>query len=256
MRLTTPLLRLCLAAAPAAATAAAEAQSLVVAGWGSYEVVTERDDWSVAGGQLTLIGRRGDRAWVGGDQLGRFGEQDLVLRAGGALHPATAVWLSLEGTHSTDPAFSPENAAEADVTIVLRSHAATGLGYRYQRYEAGDVHIVMPHATVSLGGVGWEMRMFVARNPAEQTDLAFLLRANFPLGARASGWLGGGAGEESYVVDTPPTQTIESLQTITAIAGARYVVSPGTTLRLDVTFIRSEPVLSRRGLAISIEQRL
>jgi hypothetical protein len=58
------------------------------------------------------------------------------------------------------------------------------------------------------------------------------------------------------VTDTLPAQEIRSLETITALVGMRYTLGRTSALRLDLTVVRSEPVLSRRGLGVSIETGL
>ncbi|MGH7699844.1 MAG: hypothetical protein ACREMJ_04900, partial [Gemmatimonadales bacterium] len=57
-----------------------------------------------------------------------------------------------------------------------------------------------------------------------------------------------------YVVGTPPAQQVRSLETITGLAGVRYNAGGGTTVRIDATVVRSEPVLSRRGIAVAVER--
>jgi len=85
-----------------------------------------------------------------------------------------------------------------------------------------------------------------------RTDAAVSLRATRSLSLRTSGSLLGSAGRESYLVGA----AVRSLETVTGSAGIRYNARSGLTLRVDATVIRSRPILSRRGIALSIEQEL
>jgi YaiO family outer membrane protein len=175
---------------------------------------------------------------------------------GVVVHPAARWWLTAEAATAPEPAFAPKNAWEANVTALVARGASAGVSYRRQNYASGPVDILIPHTTVDLRRVTWEIRVFVSRNPSQQTDVAGLLRATFLVGGRTSVWVGAGAGRESYVTDTLPAQEIRSLETITALVGMRYTLGRTSALRLDLTVVRSEPVLSRRGLGVSIETGL
>ena len=230
------------------------AQTVRVAGWGSYEGVTGGEDWSSAGAQFTLATARGHAGWVAAEHTGRFGETDLTTRAGGLLHPASRWWLTAEAGTAREPTFMPKNSWEADVTALVTRRASLGLGYRRSNYVVGAVDVVIPHLTVQTRAVSWDLRVFVSRNPSERTDAAFYLRATTALAENASLWVLGGAGRESYLVGAAPTQDVRSLETVTGAAGLRHSVGSGFTLRLDATVIRSRPVLSRRGVSIGIER--
>lgn len=230
------------------------AQAWRVAAWGTYEGVTDADDWSVLGGQLSLVSLRGDGAWIAAERLGRFGAQDVAVRIGGVLHPAPRWWVTAEAASAVDPDFAPKNAWEADVAALVAPRVSVGLGYRRQNYVVGAVDVVMPHLSVEVSRVSWDTRVFISRNPSDRTDVAFFGRATIPLGRRGAAWLGGGAGRESYLVGTAPTQSVRSLETMTAVVGVRYNAGGGTTVRLEASVVRSEPVLSRRGVGLAIER--
>lgn len=240
--------------AASVAVPALGAQTVRVAGWGSYEGVTGSDDWSTAGAQLTLATARGHAGWVAVEHTGRFGETDLTTRAGGVLHPTSRWWLTGEAGFASQPAFMPKNTWDADVTALVARRASLGLGYRRWNYVVGAVDIVIPHLTVQTSAVSWDLRVFVSRSPSDRTDAAFYLRATTALSPRATAWVLGGAGRESYLVETPPTTQVQSLKTVTGAAGLRYNAGSGFTLRLEGTVIRSRPVLSRRGVSIGIER--
>ncbi|MGH7699137.1 MAG: hypothetical protein ACREMJ_01240, partial [Gemmatimonadales bacterium] len=176
------------------------AQQWRAAAWGGYEGVTDGEDWTALGGQLTVGSRRGDAAWIAVERLGRFGAHDVSTRAGLVLRPTARWWLTAEAATSREPVFAPKNAWEADATALVARGSSAGLGYRRQNYALGAVDVVMPHVAVDLRGVTWEARVFVSRNPSERTDVAALVRATLPLGRRAAAWFGAGAGRESYVV--------------------------------------------------------
>jgi hypothetical protein len=67
--------------------------------------------------------------------------------------------------------------------------------------------------------------------------------------------VGVGAGRESFLVGAPPVQQVRSLETRTATVGARAELGAGFSLRADATLVDSDPTLSRRGLALSLERR-
>ena len=230
------------------------AQGWRVVAWGAYEGVTDADDWSALGGQLSRVSRRGHGAWLAAEQLGRFGARDVTVRVGGVWHPGPRWWITAEFSTGTDPEFAPKNAWEADATTLLGPRAGVGVGYRRQNYFAGPVDVAIPHLRVEVGRTSWDARVFLSRNPSERTDVAYLVRVTVPVGPRAAAWLGAGAGRESFVVGTPPAQTVRSLETVTGVVGARYNAGKGMILRMDATVVRSRPVLSRRGVAVAIER--
>lgn len=223
--------------------------------WGGYEGVTGSDDWTTLGAQLTGTSRRGDALWVAGERLGRFGAHDVTTRVGVVLHPMANWWVSAEGATAAQPAFAPKNSWEFDVTARLTAHASTGMRYRRQNYVVGAVDVGIPHFTAYLGRVGLELRVFVSRNPSARTDVALLTRATAPLTSHLTVWLGVGAGRESYLVGASPTQQVRSLKTLTALSGARYQIGRRTLVRIDVTVVRSTPVLSRRGGTVGVTQQ-
>lgn len=229
---------------------AAAGQTTRVAGWGSYDGVTASRDWTSAGAQLTLGTARGHAGWIAAEELGRFGESDVVARAGGVLHPAPRWWLTVETGTASRPAFMPKNSWRIDVAALAARRASLGIGYERRNYSPGPVDIVSPHASLEAGAVSWDLRLYLSRNPTKRTDAAFSLRAAKSLSRRTSGWILGGAGRESYVVGG----AISSLETVTGGAGIRHNAGSGWTVRLDATVIRSRPVLSRRGVAIGLER--
>lgn len=225
-------------------------QTLRLAGWGSYEDVSNSDAWSTLGAQVTVATARGHSVWLAGERLGRFGETDGVARVGGVLHPGTRVWLSAEAGTAAQPVFMPKNTWEADVTALVAPRASAGVGYRRWNYVVGPVDIVMPHVALQTRALAWDARMFISRNPSERTDVAFTLRLTKPLNLRTAVWVLGGAGRESYLVGT----AVQSLETVTGAVGMRHNAGGGTTFRLAFTVIDSKTVLSRRGLSLGIER--
>jgi hypothetical protein len=228
------------------------AQTLRVAGWGSYEGVTASADWSTAGAQLTLVSTAGHSAWAAGELLGRFGATDATERLGGVLHPARRWWITIEAGTATRPAFMPRNTWEADVTGLVRPRASLGLGYRRWNYGVGPVDIVIPHITVPTRAVAWDLRVFISRNPSKRTDVASSVRATAAVGRRVEAWLLGAAGRESYLVGAAPAAQVRSLDTVTGGAGLRYNAGSGVTLTIEGDVVRSRPVLSRRGARIGV----
>ena len=134
----------------------------------------------------------------------------------------------------------------------MARRSSIGLGYRRWNYGVGPVDIVMPHVTVETSRMSWSLRAFVSRNPSRRTDTAIYLRATRALTRRTTASLLGGAGRESYLV----AGAVRSLETVTGIAGIRYNAGSGTTLRFDVSVIRSRPVLSRSGVSLGVEHGL
>lgn len=238
----------------AAAAPALGAQSLRLATWAAFDGVTRSQDWSAYGAQLAWASTAGHKLWANVEWIGRFGERDGAQKIGGVLHPAARWWISLEAGTALRPELAPKNSWELDLTALVSGRASLSLAYRRQNYVPGPVDVVMPHATLQIAQLSWEVRLFLARNPSARTDAAFLIRATAPLGRRAAGWLGAGAGRESYLVGAPPVQAVRSLKTVTGTAGVRYNAGRGFTLRGDVTVVESDPVLSRRGVALGVER--
>lgn len=236
------------------AAAGLRAQTLRVAAWGSYEGVTGSADWSTAGAQLTVSTTPGHAVWAAAELLSRFGTKDATERIGAVLHPAPRWWITVEAGTAARPQFTPKNTWDVDVTALIAPRASLGLGYRRWNYVVGPVDFVIPHLSVQTRTVSWDLRVFLSRNPSARTDAAFYLRATTSLTPRAAAWVLGAAGRESYLVGTPPTAQVRSLETVTGAAGLRYNAGSGFTLRADLTVVRSRPVLSRRGVAIGVER--
>lgn len=245
------LLAALLAATPPARLAT---QEIRVAAWAGYENVTDRDDWSVVGGQVTLGTARGNRGWIAAERHDRFGAQDATVRLGSLFRPGERWWLSAEWARGLGPEFVPEDAWELDVSTLVAPRLGAGLAYRRQNYAAGAVDAVIPHLHLDAGRTSGELRVFVARNPADRTDVAVFGRLTVPIGRRGLGWLGAGAGRESYLVGTGPAQAVQSLETVTVLAGGRYEAGGRTAVRAEVVVVKSEPVLSRRGVSLGIER--
>jgi len=227
-------------------------QNLRVTAWSSYEAVDESEDWSSLGAQLTLRSTRGNGGWVAAEVLGRYGETDVTERIGGVLHPHERLWFTLEAGTSKQPLFIPHNTWEADASALIGKRSSLGFGYRRWNYAEGPVEVLMPHFTTETSKMSWTMRVFVSRNPSERWDTAALLRVARAFSRRVTGSLLGAAGRETYLVGG----ALQSLQTATIGLGARYNAGSGMTVRFDATFINSQPVLSRRGIALSLERGL
>lgn len=234
------------------ATPPITAQTVRVAGWGTYEGVTGSQDWSSAGAQVTFGTARGHRVWLAAEVLGRFGETDVTERIGGVVHPTPRLWLSAEAGTALRPVFSPRNTWEMNATVLIAPRASLGLGYRRWNYAAGPVDVLMPHVTMETSKTSWTARVFVSRNPTRRWDTAASLRVTRALSRRTTGTLLGAAGRESYFV----AGSVQSLETVTGGAGIRYNAGSGMTVRFDASVIRSRPVLSRRGIQIGLERGL
>ena len=232
------------------------AQTVRVATWGSYEGVTGSQNWTTAGAQVTFAPPQGHAAWVAGELTGRFGARDGTARVGGVLHPIPRWWITVEAGTAARPEFMPKNSWEADATALVARRASLGLSYRRWNYVVGPVDFVIPHFALETQSIAWDLRVFVSRNPSRRTDAAFYVRAAAPL-VRRAGWLiSAGAGRESYLVGVAPSQQVRSLQTLTGAAGVRVNAGKGVTIRMEVSVVRSRPVLSRRGLTLGAERSL
>lgn len=239
-----------------AGTTGGTAQEVRVAAWAGADAVTASADWTQAGLQLGWRGAGGTAVWAAAERVGRFGTHDALARGGAGLHPSTRLWLTLEAATARHPDIVPRNSWAVDAVVRVAPRTSVGLGYRRQNYAAGAVDLVIPHATIEGRRAQWTGQLYLSRNPSQRTDVAGLLRVALPVGPRASAWLGAGAGRESYLVGAPPAQQVRSLETITVTAGARWLWSKRTTFRIDATTVHSEPVLSRTGVTLSVEQRL
>jgi YaiO family outer membrane protein len=231
------------------------AQGLSIAAWGSYDGVTSSEDWSTAGAQLRLSTAAGNAAWVAGERLGRFDQTDATQRLGVTLHPGPRWWIAVEAGTARRPAFMPKNSWEADLAALLARQISLGLTYRRWNYVVGPVDFLVPHLTLDVRPVAWDLRVSLSRNPSQRTDAAFIIRATAPLAPRATLWMLGAAGRESFLVGTAPAAQVRSLETVTGAAGLRYDAGSGFRLSIDATVVRSRPVLSRRGVRIEIERR-
>jgi len=227
-------------------------QTARISGWGSYEAVTASQDWSTLGAQLTLTSTRGSGGWVAAEYYGRYGETDFAARLGAVAHPTTRFWFTAEAGTSKRPVFTPKNTWEVDATALVAARSSVGVGYRRWNYGVGPVDVVIPHITTETSRMVWTVRAFISRNPSKRTDTAVSLRATRSLTRRTAVSLLGAAGRESYLV----AGAVQSLETLTGVAGIRYNATGGTTLRFDVSAIRSRPVLSRSGVSLGVERGL
>ncbi|HET9384292.1 MAG TPA: glycosyltransferase [Gemmatimonadales bacterium] len=225
-------------------------QNLRLTAWSSYETVEESEDWTTLGGQLTLRSARGNGGWLAVEMLGRYGETDVTGRVGGVLHPTQRLWFTLEAGASKEPVFSPKNTWEADASALIAHRSALGLGYRRWNYAEGPVDILMPHFTTGTGKMTWTLRGFISQNPSDQTDYAASLQVAHAVSRRTTAWLLGAGGRETYHV----AGSLQSLETATIGVGVRYNAGNGMTVRCDATFINSQPILSRRGIALGLER--
>ena len=227
-------------------------QRVRVNAWSSYEAVENSQDWSTLGAQLTLASARGHAGWVAAEVLGRFGATDVTERIGAVVHPTQRLWLTAEAGTSRRPVFSPLNTWETDVSGLVAARTSVGLGVRRWNYAVGPVDVLMPHFTAETRRMSWSVRVFISRNPSKRTDTAASLRATRAVSRRTTISLLGAGGRESYLV----AGVVQSLKTLSGVAGIRYNAAGGTTLRLDVSVIRSRPILSRSGLSIGVERVL
>jgi YaiO family outer membrane protein len=238
----TALLLLCVAA-PCLGQARVNVQS-------AYEAVDGSDDWTTLGGQLTLRSAKGSGGWLAVEMLGRYGETDVTERLGGVLHPNDRWWFTLEAGTSKEPLFSPKNSWEADAATLIGHRSSVGLTYRRGNYSEGPVDILIPRFTTETRTMSWTMRVFISRNPSDRTDWAGQLQVAHAFSRRITGSLLGAGGRETYSV----AGSLQSLETTTIGLGARYNVANNLTVRLDATFINSQPILSRRGIALGLER--
>jgi len=239
------LLVLCLAAP-------CRSQTARVAAWSSFESVSGSQDWTTLGAQLTLTTPRGHAGWVAAEFFGRYGDHDVAERIGAVYHPSARVWLTAEAGTSRRPAFTPHNTWEVDAAALVAPRVSAGVGYRRWNYDVGAVDVVMPHITIETPRTSWTIRGFVSRNPSKRTDAAAYVRMTQALTRRTTVSLLGGAGRESYLVGG----TIQSLKTLSGVAGIRYNASTRTTIRFDVSGVRSRPILTRNGVSLGVERGL
>jgi YaiO family outer membrane protein len=228
----------------------ASGQNLRLGGWGSYERVTDSDDWSTIGAQLTWKTTRGHGVWGAVEIVGRFGETDVTERLGAVLHPTQRLWITAEAGTAQQPVFLPSNTWEADVAGLIAPHASLGLGYRHWNYPVGPVDMLMPHAAIESGRMSWNARVFISRNPTERTDFAVSLQAARAVSRRTTFAVLGSGGHESFFNGS----TIQSLEVLSAGVGVRYNAPSGISLRIDATYTRSQPILSRGGIALGVER--
>ncbi|HEV8398600.1 MAG TPA: glycosyltransferase [Gemmatimonadales bacterium] len=245
---TTTVITLCVVTALGAQTRAGA--------WASYDAVDGSNDWHTLGAQVTWRGKRGDAFWFAAEAVTRFGTNDGTERVGGVFHPTPRWWFTVEAGTSVGPEVVPKNSWEADVTARATRTTALGVAYRRLNYVVGPVDVVIPHAGLQSGSTAWEARAFVSRNPSDRTDVAAFLRVTTTLSSRAAGWIGAGAGRESYLVGAPPTQQVQAIETMTGAAGVRYNAGRGLALRLDATVVHSKTILSRWGVGFGLEQTL
>jgi hypothetical protein len=174
----------------------------------------------------------------------------VIERLGGTVHPGETIWLSGDIGTSRRPSFSPRNTWQFDGTVLVARHTAVGLEYRHWNYAPGPVDILIPHVNTDVGGVSWDLHVFLSNDPLAHADAAFALRATRALSRRASIWLLGGAGQESYSVGS----VLRSLKIVTGGAGVRYNAANGLALRFDASVVDSRPILARRGIAVGVER--
>jgi cellulose synthase/poly-beta-1,6-N-acetylglucosamine synthase-like glycosyltransferase len=237
------LLTVCLAAP-------CRGQNLRVGAWSSYEKVTDSQDWSTLGAQLTVMSPQGHGGWGAVEVVGRFGEVDVTERIGGVWHPTQKLWITGEAGTAQQPVFLPSNTWEADVAGLVAQRASVGVGYRHWTYPVGPVDMFMPHTTIESTRMTWNLRGFISHSPTQETDLALSLQALRAVGARTAVSVLASAGQESFFNGN----AIQSLDTWSAGAGFRYTVPNGLKLRLDATYTHSEPILTRGGLALGVER--
>lgn len=227
-------------------------QTARVSAWSSFESVSGSQDWTTLGAQLTLTTARGSSGWVAAELFGRYGEHDVAERIGAVFHPTSRIWLTTEAGTSRRPVFTPHNTWDVDAAALVAPRVSAGVGYRRWNYDVGAVDVVMPHITVETARTSWTLRGFVSRNPTNRTDAAGYVRMTRALTRRTTVSLLGGAGRESYLVGG----AIQSLRTLTGVAGIRYNAGSGTTIRFDLSGVRSRPVLTRNGVSLGVERGL
>ena len=225
-------------------------QHVRLGGWSSYEKVRDSQDWSTVGAQLTLMTTQGHGGWGAVEVVGRFGQTDVTERIGGVWHPTQKLWITGEAGTAQQPVFLPSNTWEADVAGLFARRASLGLGYRHWTYPLGPVSMLMPHTTIESSRTSWTARGFISRNPTNRTDLAISLQVLHAVGARTAFSLLGAGGRESFYDGA----TLQTLETLSAGLGFRYTVPSGINLRLDATYTRSQPILSRGGIALGLER--
>ena len=233
-------------------TPSARAQNVRVSAWSAYEAVTGSKDWNNGGIQLSWSSAGGIGGWFAIERYRRYGESDVAARLGAVLRPTSKLWVTAEAGSSPSPEFTPNNTWEFDVAGLVAARSSAGVGYRRWNYSVGSVDIVMPQLTTEISRVTWTVRGFVSRNPSRRTDAAVSLGATRPVTRRHALSVLGAAGRESYLVGG----VVRSLKTLTGVAGIRWNSAGGSTFRIDVTVIRSRPVLSRYGVSVGMERGL
>jgi len=126
------------------------------------------------------------------------------------------------------------------------------LGYEVKSYPQGAVHQLSPRLDWYEGR--WFLRgeARFTRNTFGTINFAGIARAQADIAPDWQAWIGVAAGNEDFLVGAPPIQSVRTLRTRSAYAGAQWTGLPGWTLRLDVVGVHSEPRLSRAGAALSV----
>jgi YaiO family outer membrane protein len=242
-------------AVPALLPGAARAQQ------GTWVAQLDFQGLSVSGSQDWFELRQGvSRLWSRGDRAGgalvetdRFGRWDQSLELQGTLHPRDRLYVSLQGRWTPDARILERYMLHATVSRPS-GHFVPALGYEIKDYPQGPVHQLSPR--LDWYGGRWFLRgeARFTRNTFGTINLAAIARAQAGLAPDWQAWVGVAVGNEDFLVGPPGNQSVRTLRTRSAYAGAQWTGLPGWTVRIDVVGVHSEPRLSRAGASLSLSR--
>jgi YaiO family outer membrane protein len=214
---------------------------------------------SVSGSQSWYELRQAfSRSWSRGDRAGgalvetsRFGRWDQSLELRGTLRPRKRLYVSLQGRWTPHARILERYMLQARVSRPS-GHFVPALGYEIKDYPEGPVHQLSPR--LDWYGGRWFLRAEArfTRNTFGTINLATIARAQVGLAPDWQAWVGVAVGNEDFLVGPPRDQSVRTLRTRSAYAGAQWTGLPGWTVRLDVVGVHSEPRLSRAGASLSL----
>jgi YaiO family outer membrane protein len=215
--------------------------------------VSRSQDWYELRQDISRLWGRGDRAGGALVETSRFGHWDESLELRGTLHPVERLYVSLQGRWTPDGRILERYMLHATVSMPS-GHFVPALGYEIKDYTEGPVHQVSPRLDWYRGR--WFLRgeARFTRNTFGTVNVAAIGRAQTALAPDWQAWVGVALGNEDFLVGPPGDQSVRTLRTRSAYAGAQWTGVPGWTVRLDVVGVHSEPRLSRAGVSLSLSR--
>lgn len=213
--------------------------------------VSGSQDWYELREGVSRLWSRGDRAGGTLVQTRRFGHWDQSLELRGTLHPRDRLYVSLQGRWTPDAQIVERYLLHAAVSV-RSGRFVPALSYEIRDYAQGPVHQLGPR--LDWYGGRWFLRgeARFTRNTFGTINLAAVARAQVGVAPDWQAWVGVAAGNEDFLVGPPSSQSVRTLRTRSAYAGAQWTGLPGWTVRLDIVGVHSEPRLSRAGASLSL----